>query len=88
MRGLGTSRRFFAAPGPLSRIERANRWLVLIAASRTPFGAAPAAAPTANGMFWSVLVGLVGDLPDEARELSRDGDGDRCALLRALAVEV
>jgi hypothetical protein len=32
-------------------------------------------------------VGLVSDLPDEARQLTRDRDGDRGAFLRARCVE-
>jgi hypothetical protein len=57
MRGLGTSRRCFAAPGPLSRNERANHGLVLIATSRAPCDAAPAATPTPNGLWGAVQSG-------------------------------
>jgi hypothetical protein len=88
MRGLGTSRRFFAAPGPLSRNERASHWLVLIAPSRSPCGTAPAATPTPNGMCGLGSVGLVGDLPGEARELACDRDRDGRAFLAALPVQV
>jgi len=45
--------------------------------------AAPAATPIPNGMcVWCAgSVGLLGDLPDEARELAGDSDSDGGALL-------
>ena len=44
--------------------------------------------PLRNGMFDRCLVGLVGDLPDEACELASDGNGDGRAFLRPFPIEV
>lgn len=61
---------------------------VLKALSRIPCDAAPAATPPRNGWFSIMVSRVVYDLPDEARELTRDRDRDGRALLRARCVEV